>query len=214
MKKAILLSCLCLFCGAWSVAAQSQETQRGGNAAAGRSVPLTEQAVASDAAGGAVLAATLRSAAIEGSPEALTKNARLILENTSGVSYSYASGYATFYDAGGVRCGEGLWTLSAFEPGERAEVDTPGLRLTAKPVAWRITALTLLTRGGDAARAPQTITTSTAQTTGASASRNATTTLPPLVIDINGTTLPVQPNNPVEIEVGAERVRIVLRVAP
>jgi len=175
-------------------------------------VPLTEQAVALDAAGGAVLAATLRSAAIEGPPEALTKNARLILENTSQVSYSYASGYATFYDAGGVRCGEGLWTLSAFEPGERAEVDTPGLRLTAKPVAWRITALTLLTRGGDAARTPQTIAAS--QTTGASASRNATTTLPPLVIDINGTTLPVQPNNPVEIEVGAERVRIVLRIAP
>lgn len=211
MKRMILLLCLWLVCGAWSAEAQAQETQRAGGVVV-RPVPLTEQAVALDAAGGAVLAATLRSAAIEGPPEALTKNARLILENTSQVSYSYASGYATFYDAGGVRCGEGLWTLSAFEPGERAEVDTPGLRLTAKPVAWRITALTLLTRGGDAARTPQTIAAS--QTTGASASRNATTTLPPLVIDINGTTLPVQPNNPVEIEVGAERVRIVLRIAP
>lgn len=110
-----------------------------------------------------------------------------------------------------MRCGEGLWTLSAFEPGERAEVDTPGLRLTAKPVAWRITALTLLTRGRCGAHPANN---RGSQTTGASASRNATTTLPPLVIDINGTTLPVQPNNPVEIEVGAERVRIVLRIAP
>ncbi|MEJ7577095.1 MAG: hypothetical protein WKF74_08835 [Pyrinomonadaceae bacterium] len=80
MKRTILLVCLWLVCGAWSAAGQAQETQRGSGAAAGRPVPLTEQAVALDAAGGAVLAATLRSAAIEGPPEALTKNARLILE--------------------------------------------------------------------------------------------------------------------------------------
>lgn len=209
MKAVILFVGVWLLCGAFS--AQAQEIQSGGGDSA-RPVPLTEQAVALDAGGQTVLAASLRSAAIEGPPETLTKNARIILENRSQVFYTYASGYATFYDASGVRCGEGLWTLSAFAPGERAEVDTPGLRLTATPAAWRITAINLLMRTGGAARppnAPQTINAS------AGGSRNRTTaTLPPLLIDINGATLPVQPGNPLEIEVGKERVRIVLRVAP
>lgn len=207
MRAVISFVFVWLACGALS--AQAQETQSGGGAVE-RPVPLTEQAVALDAGGQAVFAASLRSAAIEGPPEALTKNARLILENRSQVFYTYASGYATFYDASGVRCGEGLWTLSAFAPGERAEVDTPGLRLTAKPAAWRISAINLLMRAGNTTRPP-----TASQTINASAGANRNrTTLPPLLIDINGATLPVQPGNPLEIEVGKERVRIVLRVAP
>ncbi|MBA2339681.1 MAG: hypothetical protein H0V88_04755 [Pyrinomonadaceae bacterium] len=209
MKAAILFVGVWLLCGALS--AQAQETQSGGGADV-RPVPLTEQAVALDTSGQTVLAASLRSAAIEGPPEALTKNARLILENRSQVFYTYASGYATFYDAGGVRCGEGLWTLSAFAPGERAEVDTPGLRLTAKPAAWRITAINLLMRAGDAPRPSTTVQTINASARGTNKDRTAT--LPPLQIEINGATLPVQLGNPLEIEVGKERVRIVLRVAP
>jgi hypothetical protein len=43
---------------------------------------------------------------------------------------------------------------------------------------------------------------------------SATTNVPPLEINVNGKTIPVQLGNPLEIQVGKERVRIVVQQAP
>src|SRR5205085_12548230 len=102
------------------------------------------------------------------------------------------------------------------------EVDTPGLRLTCTPATWRITATTLLTRTGDVAKpreqaAPPPAETgrgaaaaSPAPSSGAStagASGTAGADVPPLEINGNGKTIPIQLGNPLEIQVRKERVR-------
>lgn len=172
-------------------------------------VALTEIALARGAAGEVLLAGTLRAAPSAGTPESPIQNVRFIVENRSPAQYSYLSGRVTFYDAAGVRCGEGLFTANSLVSGERAEVDGPGLRLTCAPVAWRIAPVALLSG-------------STGATPGASGNSNpntssgmAVTSLPPapvqrLSIEINGTILPVQLGNPIEVEVKGERVRIVV----
>lgn len=213
MKKRTVLYCL-LFVLCVAGAARAQETQTAG-ANTARPVSLTEAAVATNANGQQVLTGSLLSAALTGPPEVLTENARIIIENRSSIFYTYVSGYATFYDADGVRVGEGLWTLNVLAPGERVRVDTPGLRLTAKPVSWRLTATNLLTRSSDATSAAN----AAAARTSANATTNARSNLgasniPPLVIEINGATLPIQLGNPIEVEVGRERVRIRLTAAP
>ncbi len=206
-------------------------------------VPLAEQAVALDNNGQSALAGRLRTTTLTGTPDAPGRNSRIVLENRGTAFYTYVSGWATFYDAEGIRCGEGLWKAEAFAPGESVEVDTPGLRLACAPVFWRIVATNLVTRAGDTARppagdtAPATPVPSTPSTaspapataptvptiavaqqtttapTGAT-SNARTSALPPLEININGKTLPLQPGNPLEIIVGRERVRIVVNTAP
>ncbi len=189
-----------------------------------RRVPLTEQPIALDTVGRAALAGRLRTgtnATLNGSLDAPIKNVRLVIENRSGNFLTYASGFATFYDTEGVRCGEGLFKLDALAANEFAETDTPGLRLTCAPAAWRIAATTLLTRTGDIAKpndplAP-TATPASAQPTSASVTTStpaATTAVPPLMIDINGKKLPVQLGNPLDIKIGNERMRIVVSAAP
>ncbi len=183
-------------------------------------VPLAEPTIAFDMNGQAAVAGRLRTTALTGTPDAPTRNSRFVVENRSSVFYTYVTGWATFYDAEGVRCGEGLWKLEAFAPGESAEVDTPGLRLTCSPASWRIVAVNLLTRTGDVAKSPavatpEAVTTQIATTaTSAPGAAPATPALPPLEININGKTLPLQPGNPMEITVGRERVRIVVSPAP
>jgi hypothetical protein len=203
-------------------------------------VPLAQVAVAYDVAGHEVLNGRLRTQTLAGSPEAPARNTRVVIENRSPVFYNYVSGWATFYGGDGVRCGEGLWKLEALAPGEQVEVDTPGLRLTCTPNTWRIVATTLLTRTGDVAKprepnAPPPAETGAAQTnvaatesttgtttTGATPSTGTTTTPtaatpaggPPLEINVNGKTIPIQLGNPLEIVVGKERVRIVVQQAP
>ena len=133
--------------------------------------PLTEQPTAYDAQGRVALAARLRTPLpLNGSPDVPTKNVRVVIENRSDVFYNYVSGWVTFYDAEGVRCGEGLYAAPAIAPGESVETDTPGLRLKCSPASWRVTAETLLTRTG-AAKEPAAATTTTDGTT--------TTTAPP-----------------------------------
>ncbi len=165
--------------------------------------------------------------------EAPVRNTRIVIENRSPVFYNYAAGWATFYGEDGVRCGEGLWKLEAFAPREQVEVDTPGLRLTCAPATWRIVATTLLTRTGDVAKpreqtAPppaetgsatgsaQSAATGEAAATPAPAatSGGAAASTPPLEINVNGRTIPIQLGNPLEIVVGRERVRIVVQQAP
>jgi hypothetical protein len=196
-------------------------------------VPLAQTAVAYDVEGHEALSGRLRTQALVGSPEAPARNTRVVVENRSPVFYNYVSGWATFYGEDGVRCGEGLWKLEALAPKEQVEVDTPGLRLTCTAATWRIVATTLLTRTGDVAKprqptapppaessaaptggSPESASGATA-TTGASSSTGASATGgPPLEINVNGKTIPIQLGNPLEVLVGKERVRIVVRQAP
>ena len=193
-------------------------------------VPLAQPAVAYDVAGNEALGGRLRTQALAGTPEAPARNTRLVVENRSPVFYNYVAGWATFYGEDGVRCGEGLWKLEALAPREQVEVDTPGLRLTCTPAAWRIVATTLLTRTGDVAKpreqtAPPPAETGTGQAgaaatpesaAGAAATGGATpaAALPPLEINVNGKTIPLQLGNPLDVVVGKERVRIVVQQAP
>ena len=190
-------------------------------------VPLAQVAVAFDVEGHEALNGRLRTQSLAGTTEAPVRNTRLVVENRSPVFYNYVAGWATFYDADGVRCGEGLWKLEALAPNEQVEVDTPGLRLTCTPTTWRIVATTLLTRTGDVAK-PRQPTAPPPAETGDKPSAEATTTpaalgtttatsaatVPPLEINVNGKTIPIQLGNPLEIQVGKERVRIVVQPAP
>lgn len=173
-------------------------------------VALTETALARGANGETLLAATLRATPTAGSREAPVADVRFVVENRGASAFSYLSGRVTFYDAAGVRCGEGLFTANSLTAGERAEVDAPGLRLTCTPVAWRIAPVAFVSNdtvmGSPSANAAANVTSSA---TSAATSNAATES--GLSIEINNMTLPVQLGNPIEVVVGGERVRIVVR---
>jgi hypothetical protein len=229
VKAIINVFCLALVLSACSVGASAQQ-QTPADASAGAAggeprVALTEAATAFDAEGRLALGGRLRTTALAGTQDAPTRNVLLVVENRSRFFYNYVSGSATFYDATGVRCGEGLWKVGTLAVGESAEVDTPGLRLTCAPTTWRITAINLLTRSTDVAKpdqpAPAAADTAAAPASTSRTDSPATTNpannaaaLPRLEININGRTLPLQIGNPLEIVVGNERVRIVVNPAP
>lgn len=180
-------------------------------------VALTEAATAYDAEGRAAIGARLNTQQLAASPDAPVRSVSVVVQNRSPFFYNYASGWATFYDASGVRCGEGLWKVEAFAPGESAGVDTPGLRLTCTPSTWRVVALNLLTRSADIAKPGQSATTPDASPPSEATSPPPSTSSAPaqrLEININGKTLPLQLNNPLDIVVGQERLQIVVRPAP
>jgi hypothetical protein len=188
-------------------------------------VALAQVAVAFDVEGNEALYGRLRTQSLAGTPEAPVRNSRLVVENRSPVFYNYVAGWATFYGADGVRCGEGLWKLEALAPSEQGEVDTPGLRLTCTPSTWRIVATTLLTRTGDVAkpREPNAAPPAEGGNTSASSAGGQTATsttganatnVPPLEINVNGKTIPIQLGNPLEVQIGKERVRIIVQQAP
>ncbi len=234
--RATLCLALCLF-GAAAAGAQEAQTQQQQTAATTSDVRPSEQhvalslpAVAYDVAGNEALGGRLRTQTLAGTPEAPVRNTRIVVENRSRVFYNYAAGWATFYGEDGVRCGEGLWKLEAFAPREQVEVDTPGLRLTCTPATWRIVATTLLTRTGDVAKPSEQTAPPPAETGSATGSAQSAATgetaapasttgaaavaTPPLEINVNGKTIPIQLGNPLEIVVGKERVRIVVQQAP
>lgn len=173
--------------------------------------PLAESVVAHDALGREAVGGRLLTQSLAGTPDAPVRNTRIVIENRSNLFYTYVSGWATFYGDDGVRCGEGLWKLEALAPREQVEVDTPGLRLTCQAATWRLVATTLLTRAGDVAKTPTLAATAPVADDDAAP---AATTLPPLEINVNGKTIPIQPGNPLEIIVGKERVRIIVQPAP
>jgi hypothetical protein len=232
--RRVFRAALCLAlsaCGASWVRAQQQQQTAATTADVRPSeahVPLAQAAVAYDVAGNEALGGRLRTQALAGTPEAPARNTRLVVENRSPVFYNYVAGWATFYGEDGVRCGEGLWKLEAFAPREQVEVDTPGLRLTCTPATWRIVATTLLTRTGDVAKpreqtAPPPAEPGTPGAAGATdspsagaaaATTGAASAVPPLEINVNGKTIPVQLGNPLEVVGGTERVRIVVQQAP
>jgi hypothetical protein len=224
--RATLCLALCLF-GATAAGARQAQTQQQQTAATTSDVRPSEQhvalslpAVAYDVAGNEALGGRLRTQTLAGTPEAPVRNTRIVVENRSPVFYNYAAGWATFYGEDGVRCGEGLWKLEAFAPREQVEVDTPGLRLTCTPATWRIVATTLLTRTGDVAKPREQTAPPPAETGSATGSAQSAATgepaaqTPPLEINVNGKTIPIQLGNPLEIVVGKERVRIVVQQAP
>ena len=202
MRIKIIFMCAMLVACAVGVRAQQIGTVVAANE---QRVALTEQAAALNAAGQIALGARLRTTALNGSPDSPVKNVRLVVENRSPQFYTYVSGWATFYDGEGVRCGEGQFVMNALAAGESAETDTPGLHLTCTPATWRVVANNLLTRTSDAANPSATET-----------SAPAMTVTPELRYEINidGQTHPLQLGNPLDVRVGKRRIRIVVNSAP
>jgi hypothetical protein len=173
---------------AWSVSAQTQTSS-----ANERRVSLNEVAVAHDATGASALEGTLRTTELNGSPESPVTNVRLIVKNTSGVSYAFVSGSVTFYDAAGVRCGEGIFKADTLAADESFETDTPGLRIRCQVATWRIVATNLLPRMSP-------------NPTGPIITIN-------YVITIDGEAHPIQLDKPMVLTVGERRRTIVVRTA-
>jgi hypothetical protein len=109
-------------------------------------MPLTERAVAFDMDGVPALEGTLRTTALNGAPDTPVTNVRMIIRNTSRIAYAFVSGSVTFYDAAGIRCGEGVFKADVLAADESFETDSPGLRIRCEAVSWRIVATHLLPR--------------------------------------------------------------------
>ena len=168
--------------------------------AAEKRVALSETAVALDSSGAPVLEATLKTTALNGAEDSPVTNIRLVVRNTSSVSYGFVSGLVTFYDGAGVRCGEGLFKADALAVGEAFETDTPGIRIRCAPVTWRIVVSSLVPRvvsGGPVA----------AVTTASPSGIN-------LVISVDGEEHPIQLDKPMVLKLGDAQRTIVLREAP
>lgn len=178
-----------VLCSAWIVNAQGPTADTGE-----KRVPLTEAAVAMDGAGAAALEANLRTTVLNGSPEAPVTNVRVVVKNTSSIPYAFVSGIVTFYDAAGIRCGEGIFKADALAVNESFETDTPGLRIRCEAASWRIVAMNLLPSippNTMIARAPQN-----------------------LVLEVDGESHPVQLDKPLVLTFGERRRTIVVRTAP
>src|SRR5882762_10676765 len=177
------------------------------------SVPLGSEVIVHDAAGRSVLSGKLRTTELHGTPDSPITNIRLVVSNTKPFLYTYITGWATFYDTEGIRCGAGLFKVNALEPGESAEVDTPGLRLVCSPATWRIQAATLLTLAKDvtASAAPEPITDATVvpSTPGA----QSQSPIPPLVLSIDGEDHPIQIGNPITIKPQNKPITLILKRA-
>jgi hypothetical protein len=195
-------------CVALNVRAQQQQTATAQDAGNERRVSLEEQPVALDALGRAAIAGQLLTKALVGSPDAPVKNARFIIENRSQFFYTYITGSVTFYDERGVRCGEGMFTLNALAPGEQAETDAPGLRLSCAPRTWRIVANNLLTRTSE-----KTLPVEEAAQPAQPAPVSAPTPLP-LEITVDDQVYNAPLGSTLEIPVKKKRIKITVRSAP
>jgi hypothetical protein len=168
-------------------------------------VTLDQAAVAADSHGAVAIEARLLTQVLNGAEDSPVMNVKLAVKNVSGTFYNYVSGWATFYDSAGVRCGEGLFKLDALAVDETASTDTPGVRIRCSPATWRIVATNLLTRTADVAKPGET----------AAPSEGERTTAPTnFVISIDGEEHPIQLNRPVVLQMGNRERKIVLRSAP
>ena len=195
-----LLLCAVLFPGSVSVSAQQSTAD-----SVEKRVSLTETAVALDGSGTPALEATLKTTALNGANDSPVSNIRLVVKNSSSVSYALVSGLVTFYDGSGVRCGEGLFKADALSVGEAFETDTPGIRIRCAPAAWRIVATNLLPRvspGGVTANAPL--------STGTAAGHSSLN----LVISVDGEEHPIQIDKPMVLTLGNTQRTIIVREAP
>lgn len=165
---------------------------------------LNQPAAASDTGGGPAIEATLATQVLNGAEDSPVTNIKLVVKNVGGVFYTYVTGWATFYDSAGVRCGEGLFKVDALAVGESAATDAPGLRLRCSPSTWRIVATNLLTRAADVAKPGE-------STPPSEGERPAPTNF---VISIDGEEHPIQLNNPIVLQLGNRERRIVLKPIP
>jgi hypothetical protein len=192
--RIILLGAV-LLVSCFSVAAQETTATSGE-----RRVALTETAVALDGSGGPALEATLRTTTLNGAEDSPVTNIRMVVKNSSSVSYVFVSGLVTFYDGSGVRCGEGLFKADALSVGEAFETDAPGIRIRCAPATWRIVATNLLPKVSSAA----------ANAAGTTANRSGLN----LVISVDGEEHPIQLDKPMVLKLGDAQRTIVLREAP
>jgi hypothetical protein len=187
IAASLMIVCSTLF-------ASAQETPGGLNE---QRVALSQAAVALDASGAPALEATLRTTALNGAPETPVTNVRMVVKNRSPFPYAFVSGEVTFYDAAGVRCGEGLFKADALAVDESFETDSPGLRIRCEAATWRIVATNLVPRIPPNAPIP-------------ALARTASN----LVIDIDGETHPIQLDKPLTVTLGERRRTIIVRSAP
>lgn len=206
MKIKIMVLCVA-FVALSAVSVHAQETTAV-QTPVEQPVAIAQKAVALDGAGREALAASLLTGSLQGTPEAPVKNARFTVENRNAVFYTYVSGTITFYKEGGVRCGEGLFTLSALAPGETAETDAPGLRLECTPSSWRIVASNLTVRSSDATRPVE------PQSPQQPAQPVAPVAPSPLYLTVDGQQYQVPLNSTLEIPVKKRRIRITLSDQP
>lgn len=206
MRIKIIVVCVALLaCTALNVRAQQATTTQ--DAGTERRVTLEEQPLALDAQGRAAIAGQLLTKALNGAPDVPVRNARFIIENRSPVFYTYVSGTVTFYGERGVRCGEGQFTLNALAPGEQAETDAPGLRLSCAPRTWRIVANNLLTRTSETSK-PVEEATQPAQPAPVNAP-----VVPPLEIVVDDQVYNAPLGSTLDIPVKQKRIRITVRAA-
>jgi hypothetical protein len=159
-------------------------------------VPLSQAAIALDAAGAPALESTLVTSSPNGAPDTPVTNIRIVVKNVSAIYYSYVSGIVTFYDSSGIRCGEGIFNSDVMAPNESVETDTPGIRIRCAPGSWRVVATNLVPRS------PLNVLTSTTATTGN------------LLISVDGEEHPIQIDKPMVLTLGDTRRTILLKRAP
>ncbi len=186
-----------LFASCFLVAAQEPA---GGSE---RRVPLSETAVAFDGGGASALEATLKTTALNGADDSPVTNVRFVVKNSSTMPYAFVSGLVTFYDGGGVRCGEGIFKADALAVGEAFETDSPGIRIRCAPATWRIVANNLL---------PRVVPMISTNVPAASTAVNRSSLN--LVISVDGEEHPIQLDKPMVVKLGDVERTIVLREAP
>jgi hypothetical protein len=164
-----------------------------------RHVPLNEKAVALDANGAATLEATLKTTALNGSEDSPVTNIGVVVRNASNVPYIFVSGLVTFYDASGIRCGEGTFKAESLSVDEAFEADTPGIRVRCSPSTWRLVANNLIPKVPAIAPGPV-----------ASVAHSKLN----LVISVDGEEHPIQLQKPMVLKFGDAPRTIVLREAP
>jgi hypothetical protein len=188
--KVILISAVFLL-GCIGVVAQDTTERR---------VALSEKAVALDGGGKAVLEATLKTTALNGSEDSPVTNISLVVRNSSNVPYVFVSGLVTFYDGSGVRCGEGIFKAEALSSDEAFETDTPGIRIRCAPATWRIVTNNLIPKVPDFIPSSPSASVSRANLN--------------LVISVDGEEHPIQLQKPMVVKLGDTERTILLREAP
>ncbi len=189
----IIVASVVLLCSMLCVSAQETPVVSSLNE---KRVALTEPAVAFDASGAPALEATLRTTALNGAPEAPVTNIRMVVRNRSTMPYAFVSGSVSFYDAAGVRCGEGVFKADQLAVDESFETDSPGIRIRCEVTTWRLVATNLLPRMPP------------------NAPIGALTRTPSnFVISIDGETHPIQLDKPLTLTLGEKRRTIIVRAA-
>jgi hypothetical protein len=197
--RRLVLALTFVTCFAFSALAQQPSEQR---------AALTEPAIGFDAKSAPAIEARLLTTVLNGAQDSPVTNIRLAIKNVTPNFYTYVTGWATFYDSNGTRCGEGLFKLDALAPQESAETDTPGLRLRCSPATWRIVATNLLTRTADIAKPTE--------AAPAPAPQIVVERTPPInfIINIDGEEHPIQVDNPIVLKLGNRNRKIVLKPVP